>query len=165
MASQHTTPTHAEQQQQDWKEAEDHELVTDLEDDEANAMAEFLEREWREIARKIVEVEQQRKVEEARAEVQKRKEVSSERSVRFSVLMRGLHDRHAELKRLVRWRKRKRRQPAKWRSVRRSWRGNAQRLRGRQESKRCKRRIQGAEGAGAAAEVTSVSRGHCGHTR
>jgi len=132
MASQHTTPTHAEQQQQDWKEAEDHELVTDLEDDEANAMAEFLEREWREIARKIVEVEQQRKVEEARAEVQKRKEVSSERTVRCVMLTKMCHDRHAEPKRLTKQRKRERRRLAKQRKKRRQkqcakWRRNGRR--------------------------------------
>ena len=141
MTSQCNTPVPGEQQQRDWKEVEDHELVTDSEDDEADATAKFVERELREVVRKAAEAEQQRKVEEARAEVQKRKEVSSEHSVRFTVLMRGLHDRHAELKRLVRRRKRKRRQPAKRRrSVRRSWRGNAQRLRGGRESKRCKRR-------------------------
>ena len=58
MASQHTTPTPAEHQQHNWKEAEDHELVTDSEDDEANTTAKFLECKWREIARKAVEAEQ-----------------------------------------------------------------------------------------------------------
>ena len=141
MTSQRNTPVPGEQQQRDWKAAEDHELVTDSEDDEADATAKFVERERREVARKAAEAEQRRKVEEARAEVQRKKEVRSEYSVRFSVLMRGLHGRHAEPKRLVRRRKRKRRQPAKRRrSVRRSWRGNAQRLRGGRESKRCKRR-------------------------
>jgi len=140
MTSQRNTPVPGEQQQRNWKAAEDHELVTDSEDDKANAMAKFVERERREVARKAVEAEQRRKVEEARAEVQKRKEVSSERSVRFSVLMRGLHDRHAEPKRLVRRRRQKRKQRAKRRrSVRRSWRGNAQRLRGRRGSKLCRR--------------------------
>jgi len=85
MTSQHTTPTPTEQC--NWKEAEDHELVTDSEDNEADAMAKFVERERREVARKAAEAEQRWKVKEARAEVQKRKEVSSERSVRFSVLM------------------------------------------------------------------------------
>jgi len=36
MASQHTTPAPAEQR--DWKEAEDHELVTDSKDDEADTV-------------------------------------------------------------------------------------------------------------------------------
>jgi len=84
MASQHTTPTPAEQC--DWKEAEDHELVTDSEDDKADTMAKFVERERREVARKAAEAEQQRKVEEARVEVQRKKEVSSEYSVRGLVL-------------------------------------------------------------------------------
>jgi len=140
MTSQCNTPVPGEQQQRDWKAAEDHELVTDPEDDEANAMAKFVECERREVARKAAEAEQRRKVEEVRAEVQKRKEVSSERSVHFSVLMRGLHDRHAEPKRLVRRRRRKRKQRAKRRrSVRRSWHGNAQRLRGGRGSKPCRR--------------------------
>jgi len=85
MTSQHTTPTPTEQC--NWKEAEDHELVTDSEDDKADAMVKFMECKRREVARKVAEVEQQQKVEEARAEVQKRKEVSSECSVRFLVLM------------------------------------------------------------------------------
>jgi len=80
MASQHTTPAPAEQR--DWKEAEDHELVTDSKDDEADATAKFVERERREVARKAAEAEQQRKVEEARVEVQRRKEVRGERTVR-----------------------------------------------------------------------------------
>jgi len=79
MASQHTTPTPAEQR--DWKEAEDDELVTDSEDDEADTTVKFVERERREVARKAAEAEQQRKVEEARAEVQRRKEVHGERTV------------------------------------------------------------------------------------
>ena len=60
MTSQHTTPTPAEQR--DWKEAEDHELVTDSEDD---ATVKFMERERREVVRKAAEAEQQWKVEEA----------------------------------------------------------------------------------------------------
>jgi len=60
----HTTPTPAEHQQCDWKDAEDHELVTNLEDDEADAMAKFLECKQREIVRKAVKAEQRRKVEE-----------------------------------------------------------------------------------------------------
>ena len=85
MTSQHTTPTPTEQR--DWKEAEDHELVTDSEDDEADMTAKFVECERREVVRKAAEAEQRWKVEEARVEVQKRKEVSSECSVRFLVLM------------------------------------------------------------------------------
>jgi len=103
MTSQHTTPTPAEQR--DWKEAEDHELVTNSEDNEADTTAKFVEHERREVARKVAEAEQRRKVEEAQAEVQKRKEVSSECSVHFSVLMRRRHDRHAELKRLAKRRR------------------------------------------------------------
>jgi len=56
MASQHTTPAPAEQR--DWKEVEDHELVTDSEDDEADATVKFVERERREVARKAAEAEQ-----------------------------------------------------------------------------------------------------------
>jgi len=63
------------------------ELVTDSEGDEADATAKFVEREQREVARKAAEAEQQWKVEEARAEVQRKKEVSSEYSVRSLVLM------------------------------------------------------------------------------
>ena len=63
MTSQHNTPTPAEQR--DWKEAEDHELVTDSEDNEADATVKFVERERREVARKAAEAEQRRKVEEA----------------------------------------------------------------------------------------------------
>ena len=84
MTSQHNTPTPAEQR--DWKEAEDHELVTDSEDDEADTTAKFMEHEWREVARKAAEAEQRRKVEEARAEVQRKKKVSSEYSVHGLVL-------------------------------------------------------------------------------
>jgi len=80
MASQHTTPTPTKQC--NWKEAEDHELVTDSEDDEADATAKFMEREWREVVRKAVEAEQRQKVEEAQAEVQRRKEVHGECTVR-----------------------------------------------------------------------------------
>jgi len=65
MTSQCNTPVPGEQQQCDWKGAEDHELVTDSEDDEANAMAKFVERERREVARKVAEAEQRWKVEEA----------------------------------------------------------------------------------------------------
>jgi len=86
MTSQHTTPAPAEHQQRDWKDVEDHELVTDSEDDEADATAKFVECERREVARKAAEAEQQRKVKEARAEVQRKKEVSSEYSVRGLVL-------------------------------------------------------------------------------
>jgi len=75
MTSQHNTSTPTENQQHDWKEVEDHKLVTDFEDDKANAMAKFMEHEWREVARKVVEAEQWWKVEEAWAEVQRRKEV------------------------------------------------------------------------------------------
>jgi len=64
MASQHTTPTPAEHQQRDWKGAKGHKLVTNSEDDKADMMAKFVEREWREVVRKAVEVEQQWKVEE-----------------------------------------------------------------------------------------------------
>jgi len=63
------------------------ELVTDSEGDEADVTAKFVEREQREVARKAAEAEQQWKVEEARAEVQRKKEVSSEYSVRGLVLM------------------------------------------------------------------------------
>ena len=56
MTSQHNTPTPTEQR--DWKEAEDHELVTDSEDDEADVTAKFMERERREVARKAAEAEQ-----------------------------------------------------------------------------------------------------------
>jgi len=58
MASQHNTPALSQAQCHDWQQAEDHELVTDLEDDEANATAKFVEREQREIARKAAEAEQ-----------------------------------------------------------------------------------------------------------
>jgi len=58
MTSQHDTPTPTENQQHNWKEAEDHELVTDSEDHEANTMAKFVECEWREVARKAAEAEQ-----------------------------------------------------------------------------------------------------------
>jgi len=105
MTSQHTTPAPAEHQQRDWKDAEDHELVTDSEDDEADVTAKFVERERREVARKAAEAEQRQKVEEARAEVQRKKEVSSEYSVCNLVLTRGCADRHAELKRLVKRRR------------------------------------------------------------
>ena len=71
---QHTCPWRA-------AAAEDHELVTDSEDDEADATAKFVEHERREVARKVAEAEQQRKVEEARAEVQRRKEVRDEHTV------------------------------------------------------------------------------------
>jgi len=123
MASQHNTPVPGEQQQRDWKEAEDHELVTDSEDDEADATVKFVERERREVARKVAEAEQRRKVEEARAEVQRKKEVSSEHSVRGLVLTRGCADRHAEPKRLIkRRRQREPRQRARQRrKVRPSW--------------------------------------------
>jgi len=63
MTSQHNTPTPAEQR--DWKEVEDHELVTDSEDDEADTTAKFVERERREVARKAAEAEQRWKVKEA----------------------------------------------------------------------------------------------------
>ena len=88
MTSQCNTPALAEQQQRDWKEAEDHKLVTDSEDDEANATAKFVEREWREVARKVAEAEQRWKVEEARAEVQRWKEVHGENIIRCIVLTR-----------------------------------------------------------------------------
>ena len=78
MTSRRNTPVPGEQQQRDWKAAEDHELVTNSEDDKADATAKFVERERREVARKA---EQRRKVEEARAEVQRRKEVRDERTV------------------------------------------------------------------------------------
>jgi len=65
MTSQHNTPVPGEQQQCNWKAAEDHELVTDSEDDEADATAKFVERERREVARKAAEAEQRQKVEEA----------------------------------------------------------------------------------------------------
>jgi len=58
MTSQHTTPAPAEHQQCDWKDAEDHELVTDSKDDEADTTAKFVEREQREVARKAAEAEQ-----------------------------------------------------------------------------------------------------------
>jgi len=103
MTSQHNTPTPAKQR--DWKEAEDHELVTDSEADEADMMAKFVEHEWREVARKAAEAEQWQKVKEAQAEVQRKKEVSSKHSVRGLVLMRGCVDRHAEPKRLVKQRR------------------------------------------------------------
>jgi len=73
MTSQHTTPAPTEHQQRDWKDAEDHELVTDSEDDEADATAKFVEHEQREVARKAAEAEQRRKVEEARAECRGRR--------------------------------------------------------------------------------------------
>jgi len=63
MTSQHNTPTPTEQC--DWKEVEDHELVTDSEDDKADVTAKFMECEQREVARKAAEAEQQQKVEEA----------------------------------------------------------------------------------------------------
>jgi len=81
MTSRRNTPIPGEQQQRDWKAAEDHELVTNSEDDKADATAKFVERERREVARKAAEAEQRRKVEEARAEVQRRKEVRDERTV------------------------------------------------------------------------------------
>jgi len=134
ITSQHTTPAPAEHQQRDWKDAEDHELVTNSEDDEANATAKFVERERREVARKVAEAEQRWKVEEARAEVQRKKEVSSDYSVRGLVLTRGCADRHAEPKRLIkRRRQRELRQRARWRrSDRPSWQGSARRRRGGQ---------------------------------
>ena len=58
MTSQCNTPALAKQQQHDWKEAEDHELVTNSEDDEANTTAKFVEHEQREVARKVAEAEQ-----------------------------------------------------------------------------------------------------------
>jgi len=58
MTSQCNTPVLAEQQQCDWKEVEDHELVTNSEDNKANVTAKFVEREWREVARKVAEAEQ-----------------------------------------------------------------------------------------------------------
>jgi len=79
MASQHTTPTPAEQH--DWKEVEDDKLVTDSKDDKADTTVKFVEQEQREVARKAAEAEQQQKVEEAQAEVQRRKEVHGERTV------------------------------------------------------------------------------------
>jgi len=140
MTSQHNTPIPGEQQQRDWKAVEDHELVTNSEDDEADAMAKFMEHEWREVVRKAAEAEQRWKVEEAQVEVQRRKEVHGECNVRYAILMQRHHNRHAEPRRLVGRRKQKWRQPTKWRrSIRWSWRRNAQRLRGRQGLKRCKR--------------------------
>ena len=58
MTSERNTPVPGKQQQLDWKAAEDHELVTDSEDDEANATAKFVEHERREVARKAAEAEQ-----------------------------------------------------------------------------------------------------------
>jgi len=92
MTSQRNTPALAEQQQRDWKEAEDHELVTNSEDDEADATAKFVKREQREVARKVVEAEQRRKVEEARAEVQRWKEVRGENIIRRIVLTRWCYE-------------------------------------------------------------------------
>jgi len=54
MTSQRNTPTPSQAQRREWQEAEDHELVTDSEDDEVNAAAKSIERERR-----------RRKVEEA----------------------------------------------------------------------------------------------------
>jgi len=54
MTSQRNTPTPSQAQRCEWQEAEDHELVTDSEDDEVNAAAKSIERERR-----------RRKVEEA----------------------------------------------------------------------------------------------------
>ena len=140
MTSQCNTPIPGEQQQRNWKAAEDHELVTNSEDNEANMMAKFVECKWREVVRKVVEVEQQWKVKEGRAEVQRKKEVSSEHPVHCMVLMRGHDNRNTEPKRLIGWRKQKWRQPARQRrSIRQSWRGNAQRLKGGRGSRQYRR--------------------------
>jgi len=141
MASQHTTPTPAEHQQHDWKEAEDHELVTNSEDDEADATGKFVEHEQREVARKAVEAEQQWKVKEAQVEVQRKKEVSSKHPVRCMVLMQGHDDRHAEPKRLTKRRRQHepRQRARQRRSVRLSWQGSTRRLRGGRGSRQCKR--------------------------
>jgi len=141
MTSQRNTPTPSQAQRREWQEAEDHELVTDSEDDEADATAKFVECERREVARKAAEAEQRRKVEEARAEVQRKKEVRSEYSVRCLVLTQGYVDRHAEPKRLVKQRRQRepRQRARRRRSVRPSWRGSARRQRGGRGSKWCKR--------------------------
>jgi len=58
MTSQCNTPIPGKQQQHNWKAAEDHELVTDSEDDKANVTVKFMEHERREVARKAAEVKQ-----------------------------------------------------------------------------------------------------------
>jgi len=87
MTSQCNTPAPSQAQHCEWQEAEDHELVTDSEDDKVDAAAKSVEHEWREAAKRAVEVEQRQKVEEAQVEVQRRKEVSSKLSVRCMVLI------------------------------------------------------------------------------
>jgi len=141
MTSQCNIPVPGKQQQCDWKEVEDHKLFTDSEDDKPDTTAKFVEREWREVARKAAEAEQRQKVEEAQAEVQRRKEVHGECTVRYVILTQRCHDRHAEPKRLAKWRRQQEpRQHTKWRrSIRPSWQGSAQRLSDRQGSRQCRR--------------------------
>ena len=54
MTSQCSTPTPLQAQRCEWQEVEDHELVTDLEDDEVDMAAKSVKHEWREAAKKAV---------------------------------------------------------------------------------------------------------------
>ena len=54
MTSQCSTPTPSQAQRHEWQEVEDHELVTDLEDDEVDMAVKSIEREQREAAKKAM---------------------------------------------------------------------------------------------------------------
>jgi len=54
MTSQCSTPTLSQAQRCEWQEVEDHELVTDLEDDEVDTAVKSIECERREAVKKAV---------------------------------------------------------------------------------------------------------------
>jgi len=57
MTSQRNTPTPSQAQRREWQEAEDHELVTDSEDDEVDMAAKSIEHEQREAVKRVAEAE------------------------------------------------------------------------------------------------------------